>query len=60
MKALSLLALVFAAFLIFVGYSSRKTPNDVLGYVVMFGGAMIVIFVAVIWIISIIKEKKDG
>lgn len=62
MKALSLIALVFAAFLIFLGYTSREKSGDVLGKAVMIGGAMILIFVAVVWILAFIKkrEEKDG
>lgn len=58
MKALSLIAIVFAAFLIIVGFTSRATAG-VLSYAVIFLGTMIVIFVAVIWTIAFFKEKKE-
>ncbi|MBA2736114.1 MAG: hypothetical protein H0U50_04905 [Pyrinomonadaceae bacterium] len=57
MKALSLIALFFAAFLIFLGISSRKTSGT-LSNTVIIGGAVIAGFVAIIWAITFIKEKK--
>jgi amino acid transporter len=58
MKALSLIALVFAAFLIFLGVSSKTTAGNVLSNAIIVGGAIIVVFVIVVWIIIFIKEKK--
>lgn len=57
MKALSLIAVVFAAFLIFLGISSRKTAGT-LSNAVIIGGAVIAGFVAIIWAITFIKEKR--
>lgn len=58
MKALSLIAVFCAAFLIFVGYSSRATAG-VLSDAVIFIGLLIAVFVAVIWLITFFKEKKN-
>ena len=58
MKPLSFVAIFLAAFLIFAGYSSRATAG-VLSYAVIFIGAIIAIFVAIIWTISFFKEKKE-
>jgi hypothetical protein len=58
MKALSLIAVVFAAFLIFLGVSSRDASGRVLGNAVIIGGVLIFVTVAVIWAIIFIKEKK--
>lgn len=58
MKALSLIALVFAAFLIFLGVSSKNTAGNVLSNAVIVGGAIIGTFVIVVWVIMFIKEKK--
>lgn len=58
MKALSLIALVFAAFLIFLGVTSRAASGNVLGNAVIIGGALIAVVVAVIWAIILVKEKK--
>ena len=58
MKALSLIAIVFAAFLIFLGISSRKAAGNTLGNAVIIGGGVIAVFVAVIWAIIFIKERK--
>ncbi|MDQ2745948.1 MAG: hypothetical protein M3T96_01665 [Acidobacteriota bacterium] len=58
MKALSLVGVFFAALLIFLGFSTRATAG-VLGDAVVFIGVVIAIFVAVIWIITIFKEKKN-
>jgi len=59
MKALSLIALVFAAFLIFLGVSSKNTAGNVLSNAIIVGGAIIVIFVIVVRVIMFIKEKKN-
>ena len=58
MKALSLIGLVFSAFLIFLGVSSKKASGDILSYAIIVGGAIIGIFVVVVWVIMFIKEKK--
>ncbi len=58
MKALSLVAVLLAAFFIFVGIYTRKNAGG-LNYAVIFAGAMILIFTAVIWILSYVKEKKE-
>ncbi|MGI8788210.1 MAG: hypothetical protein ACR2HG_10665 [Pyrinomonadaceae bacterium] len=59
MKALSLIALTFAAFLIILGWSSENTAGDVLGKAVIIGGVLIAAFVAVAWILMFIKEKRE-
>ena len=58
MKALSTIALIFAAFLIFLGISSRKASGG-LSNAVAIAGFLIVIFVAVIWLITFIKERRE-
>ena len=58
MKALSLVALVFAAFLIFLGISSRETAG-VLSNAVIFIGVVITLFVAIVWAITFFKEKNN-
>lgn len=58
MKALSLIAIVVAAFLIFLGYSSKTAAGGVLSNAVIVGGVLIVVFVAVVWLVIFIKEKK--
>jgi hypothetical protein len=58
MKALSLIALVFAAFLIVLGYTSKKNAGDVLGNTVIIGGVLIALAVAAIWTAYFIKEKR--
>jgi hypothetical protein len=58
MKALSLIAIVFAAFLIFLGFSSKNTAGAVLSNAIIIGGAIIGVFVIVVWVIIFIKEKK--
>ncbi len=58
MKPLSLIAIFIAAFFIFIGFYSRATAG-VLSYAVILLGALITIFVAAIWIISFLKEKKN-
>lgn|GEM_PF-4503324 len=60
MKALSFIGLVFAAFLIFLGVSSRNTSGSVLGNALIVGGAIIAGFVIVVWIILFVKEKKKS
>lgn len=58
MKALSLIATVFAALMIFFGVSSRKTAG-VLSTTVIVAGAIILVFVGVIWLVIFIREKKE-
>ncbi|HVE56863.1 MAG TPA: hypothetical protein VNB22_08540 [Pyrinomonadaceae bacterium] len=58
MKALSLIGLVFSAFLIFLGISSKNTAGNVLSNAIIVGGAIIGTFVIVVWVIMFIKEKK--
>jgi amino acid transporter len=58
MKALSSIGLVFAAFLIFLGFSSKKTAGNILSDAIIVGGAIIGVFIIVVWIIMFIKEKK--
>ena len=58
MKALSFIGLVFAAFLLFLGFSSRNTAGSVLGNALIVGGAIIAVFVIIVWIILFIKEKR--
>ena len=60
MKALSFIGLVIAAFLIFVGFSSRNTAGSVLGNALVVGGVIIASFVIIVWIILFIKEKKKS
>ena len=57
MKALSLVAIFFSAFLIFLGISSRANAGA-LSNAIIFGGAIIAIFVCLVWIITFFKEKK--
>ncbi|MBS1792570.1 MAG: hypothetical protein JSS81_01880 [Acidobacteria bacterium] len=59
MKALSLIGLVFAAFLIFLGISSRQASGAVLGNAIVIGGILIAVFVFVVWIILYVKEKRE-
>ena len=58
MKGLSFVAAVFAAFLIFIGYSSRETAG-VLSGAVIFIGALMAIFVAFAWMVAIFKKRKN-
>lgn len=57
MKALSLIGLVFGTFLITLGALSVRTAGS-LSYAVIIGGASVVIFVAIFWLITFTKEKK--
>lgn len=53
--------MVFAAFLIFLGFSSRQNAGNVLSNTIIVGGVIIALFVITVWIILFIKEKKkDG
>ena len=60
MKALSFIGLVFAVFLIFLGFSSRQTAGNVLSNAIIVGGAIIAAFVIIVWIIMFFKEKKNS
>ena len=60
MKALSFIGLVIAAFLLFLGFSSRNTAGSVLGNALIVGGAFIAAFVVIVWIIVFIKERKNS
>jgi hypothetical protein len=60
MKALSLIAIVFAAFLIYLGISSRVSSGRILGNAVVTGGVIIAAVVAAVWIIMFVKEKKEN
>lgn len=60
MKALSLIAVVFAAFLIYLGITSRVTSGRILGNAVVAGGVIIASLVAAVWIIMFFKEKKEN
>ncbi len=58
MKALSLIGLLFGAFLIALGVSSIWTAGG-LSYAVIIGGSLIIIFVSIIWLLTFIKEKQE-
>jgi hypothetical protein len=59
MKALSLIAIILAAFLIFLGFTSKTTAGGVLSNAVIIVGVMIAVFVVIIWIVIFIKEKRE-
>jgi amino acid transporter len=58
MKPLSLIAFVFALFLIFLGISSGQRTGG-LSNAVTVAGALILIFLAIVWAIYFVKEKKE-
>jgi hypothetical protein len=58
MKALSLIGIVFAAFLIFLGFSSRKTAGGVLSDALVVGGSIIAGFLIIVWVIMFFKERN--
>jgi hypothetical protein len=60
MKALSFIGLVFSAFLIFLGVSSKNTAGNVLSNAIIVGGVIIGAFVVIVWIILFVKEKKNS
>jgi prepilin signal peptidase PulO-like enzyme (type II secretory pathway) len=60
MKALTLVATLFAAFLVFLGASSKNSAGDVLGNAVIVAGAIILFFVCIVWLMKFIKEKKGN
>lgn len=59
MKAFLLVGILFSAFLIILGVTSRKTAGDVLSSAVLVAGGFVFVFVAVIWVLSYIKEKRE-
>lgn len=58
MKALSLIATVLSAYLIFLGFSTRKSAGEPLGNALIVGGTLVLSLVLAIWIITFVKEKK--
>lgn len=60
MKALSFIGMVFAVFLIILGFTSKQTAGNVLSNAIIVGGALIGGFVIVVWIIMFFKEKNDA
>ncbi len=60
MKAFVLVGLVFSAFLIILGIASIEKAGDVIAYASIVAGGMIFLFVAAIWTLSNIKEKREG
>lgn len=59
MKALSLIALFFAVFLVFLGATSKGPAGAVLGNAIIAGGVIIAAIVAAVWIVMLIKEKRE-
>lgn len=60
MKALSTIGLTIAAFLLFLGITSRSAAGAVLSNAVIAGGAFIILVVAGSWIAVRIKNRKEG
>lgn len=58
MKPLSIIAFLFAVFLIILGISSRQSSGG-LSYAVIIAGILVLIFLAVIWILHLKKEKTE-
>jgi uncharacterized membrane protein YdcZ (DUF606 family) len=58
MRALSFIGMVLAAFLLFLGFSSRQKAGAVLSNAIIVGGAIIAGFVIIVWIITFLKEKR--
>jgi hypothetical protein len=58
MKALSFIGIVFAAFLIFLGFSSKQTAGAVLSDALVVGGSIIAVFLIIVWIIMFFKNQK--
>jgi len=58
MKALSLIAMVLAAYLLFLGFSTKKSAGEPLGNALIIGGSLVAGAVIIIWIITLLKEKK--
>jgi TRAP-type C4-dicarboxylate transport system permease large subunit len=59
MKPLSIIAFVFAVFLIILGILSRRSSGG-LSNAVIVAGVLVLIFLAVIWILYLKKEKKEA
>ena len=58
MKALSLIAAILGAFLIFIGISTKKA-SGALSNAVIIGGALIILFIIIVWAVMKIKEKRE-
>jgi heme/copper-type cytochrome/quinol oxidase subunit 2 len=58
MKALSFIGLVFSAFLLFLGISSRNNAGTVLSNAIITGGVIIGVFVIIVWVIMFLRGKK--
>ena len=58
MKALTLIAMVLAAYLLFLGFSTRKSAGEPLGNALIVGGSLVAGAVIIIWIITFIKKDK--
>ena len=59
MKAFVLVGIIFSAFLIILGIISIEKAGDVIAYASIVAGGLVFLFVAAIWIISLIKEKEE-
>ncbi|MBK7705141.1 MAG: hypothetical protein IPN69_09425 [Acidobacteria bacterium] len=59
MKALSFIAIVIAAFLVFLGLSSRSGAGAVLSNAVIIGGVLIAVVVAGSWIAMYFKNRQQ-
>jgi TRAP-type C4-dicarboxylate transport system permease large subunit len=59
MKAFTLVGLIFSAFLIVLGITSKNTAGSVLANAVIAGGLLVLLFVVAIRILSYVKEKKE-
>ncbi|MCU1288817.1 MAG: hypothetical protein JWN60_1046 [Acidobacteria bacterium] len=59
MKALSLIALSLAAYLLYLGVSTKKSAGGPLGNALIVGSVLVGGTVLTIWILTFIKEKND-
>jgi hypothetical protein len=59
MKALSIIAIAIAAFLVFLGVSSRSGAGAVLSNAVIIGGLLIAAVVAGSWIAMFVKNRQQ-
>ncbi len=59
MRALSLIAGILGAFLIFVGIITKKT-SGVLSNAVVIGGSIIILFIIVVWAVVLLKAKRES
>ncbi len=59
MKAIFLILLVSASFMLFLGYTAKTSTNNPLGNALIFGGLAIYLGVLIIWILFKVKEKRD-